>query len=169
MEYMLYHALQRPMAFFAHVWLAPLVLFLLPFQLWTALRLRRPHLHRWLGYISAVAILISGVGGLLLAIGTESGLVAGLGFGLLAVVWIGITARAVWLARQKRLVAHRDWMIRSASLTLAGVTLRLYLPIIPLAGLQFEPAYTAIAWVSWVPNLLLAELWLRRKRGRAAG
>ena len=63
-------------------------------------------------------------------------------------------------ARARDYVAHRAWMIRSYALCLGAVTLRVYLPLSlgPL-GLPFEQAYPAIAWVSWVPNLILAE-WL---------
>ena len=56
---------------------------------------------------------------------------------------------------------HRRWMIRSLSLTFAAVTLRLMLPMIPLTGLAFVEGYRAISFLCWVPNLLLAELWLR--------
>ena len=48
-------------------------------------------------------------------------------------------------------------MIRSFSLTLAGVTLRLYLPITLLGPVSFSPAYAAIAWLCWLPNLLIAD------------
>ncbi len=48
-------------------------------------------------------------------------------------------------------------MIRSFSLTFAAVTLRLYLPIGIMSGLTFEQIYVATAWISWIPNLLIAE------------
>ena len=57
-------------------------------------------------------------------------------------------------------------MIRSFSLTFAAVTLRLYLPIGIVSGLTFEQIYVATAWISWVPNLLVAELYLRREMTR---
>jgi hypothetical protein len=59
-------------------------------------------------------------------------------------------------------------MIRSFALTLAAVTLRLYLPLSRIAGIPFYDAYVPIAWLCWVPNLLVAETWLRlRRRGGA--
>ena len=48
-------------------------------------------------------------------------------------------------------------MIRSCSLTLAAVTLRIYLPLSQLAGIPFAEAYQAVAWACWVPNLVVAE------------
>jgi len=62
-------------------------------------------------------------------------------------------------------VNHRRWMIRSYSLTLAGVTLRIYLPLSIASGIPFLDAYQAIAWACWVPNLLVVEWWLLRPTG----
>jgi hypothetical protein len=48
-------------------------------------------------------------------------------------------------------------MIRNFALTFAAVTLRLYLPLGFLSGLRFEDFYPALAWLCWVPNLVIAE------------
>jgi hypothetical protein len=53
----------------------------------------------------------------------------------------------------------------------AGVMLRLMvlayytLSEAGLVGFSFEQAYAAIAWLDWVPNLLLA-VWLTRRPSR---
>jgi hypothetical protein len=62
---------------------------------------------------------------------------------------------------QRRLVEHRRWMIRSWALTLAAVTLRLYM-LAP--GMSSLDAYRAISFLCWVPNLVVAELYLRRRQ-----
>ena len=70
-----------------------------------------------------------------------------------------ITTAMAWTSAVRRdFVAHERWMIRSFALTLAAVTLRLYLPIAPVLGYPFMPAYVAISWLCWVPNLIVAEL-----------
>lgn len=53
-------------------------------------------------------------------------------------------------------------MIRSFALTFAAVTLRLYLPLHLLFQVSFDDAYRAISFLCWVPNLLIAELYLRK-------
>jgi hypothetical protein len=164
MEFVAYHALERPIAFYLHIGLAPVALALLPFQFWQGLRQRRPAWHRWIGRAYGLAILLSGLGGLMMAIGTTSGPVAGLGFGVLALLWLGVTGRGIWLAIQGRIADHRRWMIRSGALTFAAVTLRLYLPLL-FVTLGEEAGYTLVAWACWVPNLLVAEWLLRRKGG----
>ena len=164
---MIYHALERPLVFYGHVVGATIALALVPFQFWTRLRMRRLTLHRWLGRRYAVAILLGGISGVWLAMTTQAGSVAGAGFALLGVAWLYVTGNAVRLAMAGDIVAHRRWMIRSAALTLAAVTLRIYLPILA-ATLGFETGYTLVAWLCWVPNALLAEWILRRDGQRRA-
>ena len=48
------------------------------------------------------------------------------------------------------------------------MTLRLYLPLSGLLGLPFETRYRVIAWMCWVPNLLVAELLVRQPGWRRA-
>jgi predicted membrane protein DUF2306 len=60
-------------------------------------------------------------------------------------------------------VKHRRWMVRNFALTFAAVTLRLWIPMSFAAGIPFEIAYPAIAWLCWVPNLLLPEYYLNRR------
>ena len=52
-------------------------------------------------------------------------------------------------------------MTRSFALTFAAVTLRAYLPFSALPHLSFALVYPLTAWVSWIPNLAIAEWWLR--------
>jgi uncharacterized membrane protein len=131
------------------------------FQFLPAVR-RRPGLHRGMGRLYGASCIVGGAAGFVLAFGTTAGPVAAWGFGLLAPAWIYTTAQGWLSARAGRYAEHRRWMIRSFSLTFAAVTLRLYLPLGIGAGLTFEQIYVATAWISWVPNLLLAELFIRR-------
>lgn len=135
------------------------------FQFLPALR-RRRSIHRWLGRIYATGCIVGGLAGLRLAFGTTAGVFAGVGFGLLALLWIYATTQAWRFAREGRFEEHRRWMIRSFAMTFAAVTLRLYLPIAPMLGYDFMVGYRLTAWVSWMPNLILAEIWMRRQMGR---
>lgn len=127
-----------------------------------AVRARRPGLHRLVGRIYTVSCLVGAAAGFVLAFGTSAGPVAGLGFGGLAVVWTATTALGWRYARTRRFDLHCRWMIRSWALTLSAVTLRLYIPLFALADVPEEPAYRIIAFLAWIPNLLLAEFLLRR-------
>ena len=135
-----------------------------PLQFLPKLRARRRGLHRWMGRTYVVACLVGGLSGLPLAYGASAGPIGQMGFGVLAVLWLFTTGQGWRLARARRYEEHRRWMIRSFALTFAAVTLRLYLPIAPMMGYDFMEGYRIIAWAAWVPNLLLAEVYLMRGR-----
>jgi hypothetical protein len=79
------------------------------------------------------------------------------GFLSLARLWLWTTCCAGLAILSGDISAHRSWMIRSFALPLAGVTLRLYLPLALLGPLEFSVTYAGIAWLCWLPNLILAE------------
>lgn len=150
-----------------HIFAAIAALALGPFQFSPRLRARLPRLHRWMGrtYLSA-GVAVGGVAGLYLAQGAFGGLVPRLGFSLLALAWLYTGWRAFAAIRGGDVAAHREWMVRNFALTLAAVTLRFYIPAFMAAGVRFEDAYPVIAWLCWVPNLALAQLWIARGRAQ---
>jgi hypothetical protein len=127
------------------------------------IRRRWPGLHRRTGRIYVVACLVGGVGGLVLAFGATAGPVATAGFGSLAVLWIAVNLLGWRAAMARRFEAHRRWMLRSWALTLAAVTLRLYMLALPALGIDGLEGYRAISFLCWIPNLLIAEAWLARR------
>ncbi len=156
---------------FARPWLAIHVagaataLLVWPVQFAPRLRVRAPWLHRWIGRSYVIGCLSGGLAGFVLAFGSTAGPIATVGFGTLAICWIAATVQGWRYAVTRRFDLHRAWMIRSFALTFAAVMLRLYLPIGPLLGLSFVEGYRATAFLSWIPNLIVAELYLRRKAG----
>jgi predicted membrane protein DUF2306 len=50
-----------------------------------------------------------------------------------------------------------NWMTLNFSLTLAGVMLSLWVPVMVVGGIPFDAAYLVVAWLCWVPNLVVAE------------
>lgn len=152
---------------FLHVAGAVTALVLGAFQFLPILRWGLKPLHRWRGRLYVTGCLIGGAAGLILAFGSSAGPIASTGFGSLAVSWVVATLAGWRAALQGRFVSHRHWMIRSWALTLAAVTLRLYLPLVMALDLPFLPWYRAISFLAWVPNLFVAELWLRRTWSRA--
>jgi hypothetical protein len=152
---------------FANPWLdlhvagAATALLTVPFQLLTGLRRRWPRAHRWTGRAYVVGCLVGGVGGFFLALGSTSGPIATAGFGSLAVIWIVVNIEGWRAAVTRRFADHRAWMLRSFSLTFGAVMLRIYLPLLPLLGFSFIDSFRITSFLAWVPNLILAELYLR--------
>ncbi|CAN7580102.1 DUF2306 domain-containing protein [Acidovorax sp. LjRoot74] len=153
---------QSRQAFVVHAVSASFALMLGSLQLLAALRTRHPAAHRLTGRACVLAIAVAWVSSLPLALHAMTGVVAAAGFFALGLVWVVATGWGVACAVQRRLAEHRRWMLRSYALTAAGITLRIYLGMGAAAGLDIEVSYPFIAWLCWVPNLLVAEWYLWR-------
>jgi len=148
-----------------HVCGALVALALGPFQFRAAIRNRRPGVHRAMGRAYLIAVLAGGIGGASLARLAYGGFPARVGFALLAAAWLTTGALAYRRIRAGEVDRHREWMLRSMALTFAAVTLRLWLPLLSGAlGVPFDEAYVTVAWLCWVPNLIVAEWWIQTTR-----
>ncbi len=145
-----------------HIVPAMAALMIGPLQMLSPLRYQYPRFHRAAGWCYVFSVILSGVSAILLTPNILGGAMNDIGFTLLAICWIITTLVAVYHATNRQQTAHRIWMVRSFALTFAGVTLRLHLGIFQAFGLTFSEAYAIAAWSSWIPNLLIADIWLRR-------
>ncbi|WP_413300007.1 DUF2306 domain-containing protein [Bacillus sp. 1P10SD] len=135
-----------------------------PFQFFKKPVGKGASLHRKLGYIYVLSILFAGVAGMYLCWYATGGIISGLGFFMLDLLWLVTTGIALRMVLQKKFAAHRRWMIRSYAVTFAFVTFRLYLlPFTLLLNLSIQTAIQMSSWLCWITNLLLIELLLRRK------
>ena len=157
-----------PLGLRLHITGAAVALLVGPWQFVRGLRSRAPAVHRTMGHLYVAGVLVGGVAGGAIALGTASGPVAGSGFLALAVAWLVTTAVALQKIRRRDVAAHQRWMLRSFALTFAAVTLRLYLGITGAGGVDYDTAYRVIAWVAWVPNLVVMELWVRSRLRRGS-
>ena len=134
-------------------------------QFRTDLRNRYRRLHRVLGRVYVVAAFGIGTTGLVMSAFSFGGMITHAGFAMLAMLTLATTGLAFARIKAGDVTAHREWMLRSFALIFAGVTLRIELPLLQAAnGGLFEPAYQVVAWLSWVPNVMWAEWWIRRSR-----
>jgi uncharacterized membrane protein len=148
---------QKTLRTFGHLFGGGIALLAGAFQFNAALRNGRPAVHRLLGKVYLVSVLVGGIAGSLLAVTSSGGVIAHVGFELLALGWLGTSGVAYQRALEGEYDRHRDWMTRSYAFCLAAVTLRIYLPASLAAGVSFGTAYPVIAWMCWVPNVLVAE------------
>lgn len=153
-------------AFYVHVFSA-IVALAAGFTQFSPMILRRyKKLHRTVGWIYAVDILIINFpAGLIMAYYANGLLPSKIAFTILDVLWAWFTYKAVAAARQEKFNAHREYMIRSFALTFSAIMLRTWRIILSNA---FHPdpltLYMIDAWMGFVPNLLLAEWIIRRRR-----
>lgn len=130
-----------------------------PFQFLPKLRAQRLNLHRWMGRIYLISILIGGISGLYMAQFATGGMTSEIGFALLALLWLFTGYKAYAAIRRGDVQEHRAWLIRNYALTFAAVTLRIYTRVFFLMGMTLPDFHSTNAWLCWVPNLLFAE-WL---------
>ncbi|MDI1315338.1 DUF2306 domain-containing protein [Prosthecobacter sp.] len=128
-----------------------------------------PKLHRWMGrcYVLNVCF-VTGPASLIMAFYANGGITSRLAFITLAIGWI-VTTRMGWrLALSRQWQRHRAWMMRSYALTLSALTLRVWKYTLVLL---FEPRpmdlYRVVAWLGFVPNVLLVEWLIRRRKCRS--
>jgi hypothetical protein len=134
-----------------------------PWQLMPRLRARRPRLHRATGYAYVSAVAVAGVAGLVMGTTAWGGPAARLGFTMLAIAWLATTAIGLQRIVAGDRAGHRAWITRSFALAFAAVSLRLQAPLLAALGVPDEVAYPIVAWSSWVPNLVLVQVWLARR------
>jgi hypothetical protein len=128
-------------------------------------RIRNNHLavHRNVGKFYVLSALTASATGVFLGFYATGGLVAAAGFVSLGATWFYATLAAYLHIRNKRVNRHETMMTYSYALCFAAVTLRTWLPLSALLGIEFITAYKFIAWFCWIPNLSVAYLLTRRR------
>lgn len=156
-------------AFWVHVFTSMLALLAGFTQFFPQLLRRMPGLHRWMGRAYVVNVcLVTGPASLIMGFYANGGLTSRVAFITLAIAWLLTTALGWRTAVRRQWDRHREWMMRSYALTLSALTLRAWKYLLVLL---FDPrpmdVYRLVAWLGFVPNLLVAEWLIRRhRRGR---
>jgi uncharacterized membrane protein len=138
-----------------------------PFQFLPRFRTRFPAIHRIIGRIYMICIVIGSILAGYSAIVSTSGFVAQVGFLLLAIIWFYSIAQAYIAIRQGHIQLHRIWMIRNYALKTAAIFLRIWLGVgvaylamthsLHSANVASTPVYISSAWISWIVPLIFAE------------
>jgi len=170
-------SLFRQVGLYVHIFASGIALVLGPFQFLSGLRQRRPALHRWMGRIYLTGVLLGGLSAFIIAPGIISGMVGEMGLLSLASLWLWTGWMAYKNIRAGHVQIHRDWMTRNYALTFAAVTLRLWLGILIATQVPFletryagnfddlfVEVYRVVMWLAWVPNLIVAEMIVQRRR-----
>ncbi len=152
-------------AFYIHIFSAVLTLLAGFTQFSPSILKEHKKLHRIMGRIYVFDILfINFPAGMLMAFYANGYLPTKIAFIILDSLWFWFTLKAFLEIRKGNIKAHKQFMIRSYALTFSAITLRTWKII--LSGLFViapDTLYMMEAWLGFVPNLLLAE-WLIRKR-----
>jgi uncharacterized membrane protein len=127
-----------------------------PVQFSSRLRQRHLQLHRVLGRIYVLSVFIGAFTGIALASG-RPGLP---GTSMQAAAWIVCTSAAVITARNRQIVQHRQWMVRSYAVTFTFVSSRV-LNLWPRYWSHLGDSLAAVGVIAFtLASLLIADLGL---------
>jgi len=149
-------------AFYTHIILGGIALLIGWLQFNSNLRIRNLSIHRTIGKIYIVTVLISSLASIGLGLFATGGYIPSTGFVCLGIIWFTTTLLAYLKIKNMQIEQHRRLMIYSYAACFAAVTLRIWLPLLVILFGNFIVAYSIVAWLCWVPNLLVANLIVRK-------
>lgn len=148
--------------FYIHIIFGGIALFIGWTQFSPKMRNRRMALHRKLGKVYVVAVLFSALAGIYIGFFATGGWVSSAGFICLGIIWFYTTLKAYLYIKHGEIEKHQKMMVYSYAACFAAVTLRVWLPILTMVYGDFSKAYLVVAWLCWIPNLIVAYLITRK-------
>ena len=135
-------------------------------QLWLGLTNRVTGLHRVLGKVYGAGILVGSLGGFYLALTIPpKDVVYATGLFMLCTAWVITTGMALFAIRRRNVIQHREWMLRSYTVTFAFVTFRLFALVLDkLQVVSADDAGTIMSWACWAAPLILVEPLIQAKK-----
>ncbi|MCA9940238.1 MAG: DUF2306 domain-containing protein [Anaerolineales bacterium] len=155
-----------PLVFVVHAFTGGAALLIGPLQFNGRLLSKKRRFHHLLGRIYVGATLTTSVAAFWSTLFFDVPPAAKYVMGVLAVLWFGSTAIAFRYIHRRRVTAHREWMIRSFSLSFFFVTFSFWVPGLAGTSLPEAVSYPLAVFLSWALNLLAAELWIRYSHPR---
>ncbi len=157
----------HPWQTLAHTSLGLIFAILGPLQFASPIRQRFPAVHRWSGRVLAPSAIVVGIAAITMGLTMP---VWGTPWNKVIVVVMGVFmvfafARGVILARGKKFLLHREWMIRGFAAGIAVAWFRVMLDHVLLpSGMEFDVAWNIVMSTSFPIALIAAEIWIRLTR-----
>ncbi|WP_284646632.1 DUF2306 domain-containing protein [Paenibacillus silviterrae] len=125
---------------------------------------KRPRLHRMNGYVYVSSVLIVVLTSGYMAPYATGGKMSSIGFNLLNIVWLAVTAIALIHIFKKRVRLHRQWMIRSYAFCFTNVLIHLFTFVLhKMIGIPYATGYTLGLYGSIVLLMIVPEVLIRGK------
>ena len=156
---------QRVNWVFPHVVCGIIALLIGPFQFSNGLRAKYIKWHRRSGYVYLTAILIGGIASLGLAFTSKVNITYMMGLTFLAVAWFLTSGMALFCILKRKILQHKEWMIRSYVVTFAFVVFRLSSDVLRHYEIVDHPDRGALlSWACWAVPLLFTEVILQYRK-----
>ena len=156
-----------PLVFVVHSLAGAVALFGGPLQFNPWIR-RYVRVHRAIGRTYVVAVWIASLFAILDARSFAVSTLAKIVFAVISAAWFATATFGFLRVRARQFAQHREWMLRSFSLSFFFVTFSLWVPALAGTPLPQAIAYPLALFLSGVVNLGVAELWIRRTRASHA-
>ena len=143
-------------AFYGHIVFGGIALLVGWSQFSSKLRKSNLKLHRNIGKIYLLSVLISGPCGIYIAQFATGGINNVIAFSLSGLIWLATSFIAYTSVKKGAIRTHQKMMIYSYAVCFSAVTLRFWLPTLIYFTGSFITAYQVVGWLSWVPNLVVA-------------
>ncbi|REG92985.1 putative membrane protein DUF2306 [Flavobacterium aquicola] len=125
-------------------------------------------IHRWIGKLYVFVVLfLASPSGFFIGLFANGGFFSKISFVILSILWFYFTLKGFLLIKKSNIKSHKAFMMRSFALAFSAITLRLWKVIIVYL---FHPApmdvYQIIAWLGWIPNLLVIEYCIFKQKNK---
>lgn len=130
-------------------------------QFWKKLRTYSWKLHRLIGFLYLLAVVVSSFCAVVLAFTTSYDVTLAYAFSaqIWVSIWISATALAYFFATKKNFELHQEWMIRSYIVTMSFVISGLILKTTYVQNLgSFEDISPSLFWLGWAVPLYIYEI-----------
>lgn len=154
-------ARRMPLTFTLHMAAGGLGLLLAPLAIALAATPRR---HRPVARLAAAAMAIAALTAVPVALASDANITARAGFLVQALAWLGCLVAGVRAIRGADAAAHRAAMLLATAIASGATVQRLMLwaRAVFWPWSDFDAAYGAIVWASWLVPLAATGVWLAR-------
>ena len=125
---------------------------------------KRRKIHVWSGKIYVFAVLLIGAPtGLYMSFFAKGSFWERALFMFMAIFWFFTTWWGLKSIKEKNVLAHKVWMIRSYSMAMTAVTFRIYHIVFYVLDWNHLKNYEISLWISVLGNLLIAEYFIYKQ------
>ena len=151
--------------FYIHVYSALFCLLAGFTQFNTYILKKHSTIHKSLGKFYVIVVLVlASPSGFFIGLFANGGFYSKISFVTLSLLWFYFTLKGFLKIRIGKINSHRKFMLRSFALIFSAITLRLWKVILVYL---FHPSpmdlYQVIAWLGWVPNLIIIEFYIYKR------
>jgi len=125
---------------------------------------KRKAIHTWMGKVYVFVVIALGAPtGLYMSFFAKGSIAERLLFMFMAFYWLFTSIRGLQAVKQKNILSHKNWMIRSYSMAMTAVTFRVYHIIFYYYGVGHLHNYEISLWISVLGNMLVAEYFIFKR------